>query len=274
MKSRDIPLYQAGIRRLPIGRSIAARALGLVAGGSVKAVVNQANMRLDLGEAIQRGMFLGTYEPEQTEWFRQCLKPGDTMIDVGASFGYYTTLGSMLVGPSGKVFAFEPSPMPAKVIEETITASDIRNVRLIRAAVGRENGQVPLFLPTTRYLHSPSIIESDRSFQPLSVPMIALDLFEGLRGVNKVKLVKIDVEGYEPNVLDGMEQLAKSGRIENIICEFNSGWLRRNSTTPEQLLERFLSLGYHVHMHTVLRQGLVGHRGESFDLQDIWFAFQ
>jgi phosphoribosylformimino-5-aminoimidazole carboxamide ribonucleotide (ProFAR) isomerase len=69
-----------------------------------------------------------------------------------------------------------------------------------------------------------------------------------------------------------MERLIKEQRIENIICEFNSGWLKRNSMTPEQLHKRFLSLGYQVHLQTDLEKNLIGHNGELFNLQDLWFS--
>ena len=100
------PVHQTVIRMLPFKKGAAAYALGCILGKRVRAVVHQAKMRLDLREWIQQQMFLGEYEPEQTGWFRECLEPGDAVIDVGASFGYYTTLASALVGPSGKVFAF------------------------------------------------------------------------------------------------------------------------------------------------------------------------
>ena len=234
--------------------------------------MNQAKVRLDLREWIQRAMFLGAYEPDQTEWFKQCLGPGNAVVDVGASFGYYTTLGSSLVGPAGKVFAFEPSPLASRVIEEAIEESGIGNVTLTKAAVGSQSGSAFLFLPTTPDLHSPSILESDSTYVPVKVPVIALDFFEPLRNIPRVKLVKIDVEGYEPNVLDGMDRLIKETRIENIMCEFNSGWLRRNSTTPKQLLERFMDLGYSVRAQSKLEANIVGNHGELFDLQDIWFS--
>jgi FkbM family methyltransferase len=235
-------------------------------------VVNQVIVRLDLCEAIQRQMFLGSYEPTQTAWFKQCLRPGDVFIDVGASFGYYTTLGALLVGPTGTVFAFEPSPIASQVIEEMINDSKLQNIVLAQMAVGKEAGSVSLFLPTTRNVHSPSILPSDPSFVPVQVPMIALDRFEPLEKVSKIKLVKIDVEGYEPDVLAGMEQLVKQKRIENIVCEFNSGWLKRNSMTSAKLYERFLDFGYQVHRQTKLEKKLVGHHGELYDLQDIWFS--
>ena len=271
MKQASSPFYQSIIQNLPFGKRSAAVALGFLTRGRVKAVVNQAIMTLDLQEGIQQSMFLGSYEPTQTEWFKQCVGVGDTFLDIGASFGHYTTLGASLVGESGKVFAFEPSPVAGRVLDNMIIDSDIRNIVLTKAAVGKSVGEVDLFLPTTRHLHSPSIMQSDDDFVPVKIPVIALDTFEPLNEVEVIKLVKMDVEGYEPDVLDGMENLIKEKRVQNIFCEFNSWWLERNSTTSKQLIERFHDYGYLINMQTELQQGLHGHKGESFDLQDIWF---
>jgi FkbM family methyltransferase len=270
MNAARIPWYQALISSLPY-RNRVSRAIGILRRGRMRAVVNKATYRLDLREAIQRQMFLGSYEPIETMWFKRCVGTGDTFIDVGANFGHYTTLGASLVGAMGKVFAFEPSPLASEVLEEMIEASGIENVLLTRAAVGNSNGSVELFMPTTDYLHSPSIMASDPDFVPLQVPVIALDTFEPLTNVATIKLVKIDVEGYEPDVLDGMEHLIRTRRVLNIFCEFNSWWLERNSTTPSHLLERFLDYGYEISERTALQQGLTGHKGAVFNLQDIWF---
>jgi FkbM family methyltransferase len=210
-------------------------------------------MRLDLGEMIQLEMFLESYEPTQTLWFKQCLSPGDVFVDVGASFGWYTTLAASLVSETGKVFAFEPSPIASKVLENMISESNYSSIVLTRAAVGSQNGTVSLFLPTTRYLHSPSILPSDPEFIPTTVPIVALDYFSLLDNVPKIKHMKIDVEGYEPDVLAGMERLMGKKRIENIICEFNSGWLERNSVTPHQLFDHFIEFGYQVHKQSFMK---------------------
>jgi FkbM family methyltransferase len=269
-----MPLCQAILQRLPLIRISATRALGSMLGHSVKAVVNQATMKLDLCETIQQQMFLGHYEPTQTNWFKQFLHNGDIFIDVGASFGYYSTLAASLVGPTGKVFAFEPSPVANQVLERTINDSNLSNIVLTRAAVGRKTGSATLFLPTTRNLHSPSVLESDPGFIPIQVPLIDLDHFAPLQNIPKIKLVKIDVEGYEPDVLAGMEMLIKEQRIENLICEFNSWWLRKNGMTPLQLHERILDLGFQVLMKTKLETNIIGHNGELFDLQDIFFSMR
>jgi FkbM family methyltransferase len=271
MKYNRPPFYQTILQRIPFKKNALTRIVGLLFGRRIKAVVNEVIMRLDLCEGIQRGMFLGSYEPIQTTWFKQCLRQGDVFIDVGANCGYYTTLAALLVGPTGRIFAFEPSPIASQVIEEMIKDSNLQNVLLTKAAVGRATGNTSLFLPTTRNLHSPSILQSDPDFVPVPVPVVALDHFAPLEKVPKIKLVKIDVEGYEPDVLSGMERLIKEKRIENIICEFNSGWLKRNSMTPAQLYERFINLGYQVRMQTMLEENVNRNDGEHWSLQDFWF---
>jgi FkbM family methyltransferase len=271
MKENSKTFYQSLINNMPFGKSRACNLIGTITNGAVKAIVNQANMRLDIREGIQRQMFLGCYEPTQTNWFKQCVKEGDVFIDVGASFGHYTTLGASIIGEKGKVFAFEPSPIASNVVERMIVDSNIKNVVLVKAAVGQSEGFVDLYMPNTAYLHSPSIMQSDKDFIPFQIPVITLDTFEPLKGIDEIKLIKIDVEGYEPNVLDGMENLLKEKRVKNIFCEFNSWWLERNSTTSKQLLERFLGYGYKINQQTELKEALPGRKGITFSLQDIWF---
>lgn len=272
MNCQHVPLYQSLLQKLPRWSGRLTRGLGYVLAHRIKGVVNRACMKLDLRESIQASMFLGTYEPTQTHWFKMCVSAGDTVIDVGASFGYYTTLASTLVGPKGHVFAVEPSPVANQVIEDAVNDTGIANVALIKAAVGKEAGYINLYLPTTKYLHSPSVLHSDPDFIAHKVPVVVLDQYEPLQAIPRIKLVKIDVEGYEPNVLDSMEGLIRSRRIENVFCEFNSGWLKRNSTTPKQLLQRFLDYGFRIRAQTELQENLVGRHGELFDLQDIWFS--
>ena len=272
MKHCPRPFYQTIIQKLPLKKRSAAHLLGLLFGPKIKAVVNQTAVRLDLCETIQQEMFLALYEPTQTAWVTECLRPGDVFIDVGANFGWYTTLGAALVCSTGKVFAFEPSPIASRVIESMIEDSLLQNVMLTKAAVGKENGNASLFLPNTRHLHSPSILQSDPAFIPVQVPVIALDGFAPLIKVPKIKLVKIDVEGYEPDVLTGMENLIKEKRIENIICEFNSGWLKRNMATPAQLYERFINLGFQLRLQTKFQENVNTSDGEKWSLQDFWFS--
>jgi FkbM family methyltransferase len=234
--------------------------------------VHSLTMLLDTSEAIQGAMAAGVYEPEQTAWARECLAAGDRFVDVGANFGWYTALASTIVGPSGSVFAFEPSPVAAKVIARTIAENHLRNVKLVRAAVGAVSGHEHIYMPVNDVVHSPSAFRSDPAFVPLEVPVIPLDLYAPLADGRIIKLIKIDVEGYEPNVIRGMAELLRKGAVQNIFLEFNSGWLKRNATTPAELFDLVTSHGFQVHRKTAL-QVHPERNGDPFELQDIWFKW-
>ena len=235
--------------------------------------VHSLLMRLDTGEAIQNAMASGNYEPEQTGWARECLSAGDRFVDIGANFGWYTALASTIVGPTGSVFAFEPSPVAASAIANTIAENRLTNVTLVRAAVGDAVGQERLYMPVNDSVHSPSAFFSDPNFVPLQVPLISLDRYEPLITDGRpIKLIKINVEGYEPNVLRGMRALVQKGLVKNLFCEFNSGWLKRNAFTTAQLLKLIISYGFSAHKKTSL-QVSSERNGDPFELQDMWFKW-
>jgi FkbM family methyltransferase len=234
--------------------------------------VHSLLMRLDTSEAIQSSMAKGTYEPQQTAWARDCLAAGDRFVDIGANFGWYTALAAGLVGPTGQVFAFEPSPVAANVLAHTIKENRLHNVTLVRAAVGDTVGHERIYMPQNQAVHSPSAFHSDPTFVPLQVPLLCLDRYEPLADGRPIKLVKIDVEGYEPNVLRGMQDLVRKGMVKNLFSEFNSGWLKRNATTPAALFDLITASGYAVHKKTSLKVH-PEQDGEPYELQDIWFTW-
>ena len=125
--------------------------------------VNGVRMDLDTSEAIQGQMAIGKYEPTESEWVRRHLRPGSVFVDVGANFGWFTTLALSCVGSSGHVFAFEPSPVAFATLQRALGSHG--NVTLINAAVGREPGEITLYLPNSGPVHSPSVFESPGDFR-------------------------------------------------------------------------------------------------------------
>jgi FkbM family methyltransferase len=266
-----LPFHQNILRRF--GATKTAFYLGSISRHRIACNINSLTMHLDLSETIQRQMYLGPYEAEQTEWAKRLLKPGARVVDVGANFGYYTTLASSLIGAEGSIFAFEPSPIAAAVIADMIAVNGLRNVMLVRSALGREAGHVDLFMPLDTGLHSPSLFTADGKYEPVRVPLIALDDFEPLRDGVPIDLVKIDAEGSEPDVIEGMTGLIAAGLVKNLFCELNSGWLRRNNSSPEILHERIIDLGFEVHSRTEKVTGMETPEGPPFELQDIWYRW-
>ena len=192
-------------------------------------VVNGIPMHLDAGEFIQRSMAEGVYEPIQTGWVRKHLRPGAVFVDIGASFGYFTSLAWSLVGASGRVFAFEPSPHAFAALTRNMGGPRFGNITLVNSAVGRETGELTIYIPRENALHSPSAFRSHDDSSSVHVPLTTLDAYSPFTGVKCIDLLKMDVEGSEPDVLAGMSGLIAQGRIRRIMCEFNTWWLNANN---------------------------------------------
>ncbi len=254
-----------------LSRWLRSKRVGLEA-AHVRVRVHSFWMNLDLGDAIQKQVHLGGYEPAQTAWISNSLKPGHRFVDIGANCGYYTALASKLVGPNGQVFSFEPSPIVSTIIADMIADNRISNIELVKSAVGADNGEVEIYMPDGAPVHSPSAFFSDPTFKTIRVPMLALDSYALLNDGRPLDFVKIDVEGFEPNVIDGMKNLIKDGYVKNLLCEFNSGWLRRNANyTSKRLLESVLDLGMSIHNKTESSIGMEPDGITPFEVQDIWF---
>jgi FkbM family methyltransferase len=152
--------------------------------------------------ASRTNFFLGTYEPEQTQAFQRVIKPGDIVYDVGAHYGYYTLLSSILAGPTGKVFAFEPSPANIARLQAHLRANGCANVSVEELALSDAEGTARFDNQTgsgTAHLSSQGSIE---------VRTATLDSL-GSR-LPPPQVVKIDCEGAEVMVLEGGEKTLRS----------------------------------------------------------------
>lgn len=150
-------------------------------------------------------IFLGTYEPEQTRLFQETLRPGDTVLDVGAHVGYYTVLSAVLAGPAGAVWSFEPNPRNAAFLRRHAEVNGLRQVRVEQAAVSDVEGTARFDFGTgsgTGHLASGGAIE---------VHTLRLDDFCAAHAIVP-RAVKIDVEGAEAAVLEGFATTVDAAR--------------------------------------------------------------
>jgi FkbM family methyltransferase len=139
------------------------------------------------------------HEHDIVQFVLQTLEPGDLFIDVGAMGGLYSILASHLVGPNGAVLAIEPNPHNVAVLSTNLRLNNLRNVRIIPKGVGDRNATVPLFFDDA-HLERSSMIQDTRCKQ-VDTEMVTVD---SLVDTNQsVKILKIDTEGYDINVLQG-----------------------------------------------------------------------
>jgi len=179
----------------------------------------------------------GNYEPYAMGVFRALVREAVgkaceplVFCDVGANIGLYSVAAAR-IDPSVHVFAFEPNTTSYRLLQDNIALNGLARVTPVNAAVGEAPGQASLDISSASAgLHSIYGTGTRRH----EVAVVALDDFFAARGA-RPNLVKVDVEGYEPLVLRGMQRLLQSGPLQ-IILEFNPDLLKLGGKDPAEFL--------------------------------------
>ena len=189
-------------------------------------------------------MLLGTYEMDTVRTCKQLVRPGMTVVDIGAHVGYYTVLFSNLVGSTGQVLAFEPHPVNFEILGKNVKRRGLKNVRLFQKAVLDTDRKTLLYCTPLSMGHSLSPEKCHRGH--LEVEGVCLDTFLKWNGVKRVDFIKMDVEGYEPEVLEGMTNTVGDMSEMAIILEFKQEYLRARNLPPVSLLEKLYDMGFSI----------------------------
>lgn len=145
-----------------------------------------------------------TYEPDVSAIVRGALHPGQTFVDVGANIGWFSMLGASLVGPAGRVVAIEPNPRNVALMRHSAKENHFDNIEILAVALAGSAGAVALETDGSNGrvipINGPPAQPVEASFVVAAYP---LDALLGQCGVTQVDVMKIDVEGAEPLVLQG-----------------------------------------------------------------------
>ncbi|MBP0494944.1 FkbM family methyltransferase [Roseomonas indoligenes] len=192
--------------------------------------------------AVGKHVLAGGYEPEVAAVFRSVLRPGMGVLDIGGNIGYFTMLSAALVGPTGRVFAVEPNPGNARMIEASRVLNGFAQVTVLQAAAGRAPGL--LALNTSHSNGTTSTLEA-RSAAILEARTVAcLPLDRVVPEAGSIDLIKVDVEGAEYTALLGCEGIIRRHRPV-IVSEFSPGMMAGISgVSGEVYLRWLLDLGY------------------------------
>jgi len=143
------------------------------------------------------------YEPETFRFFRENLKTGNTVLDIGGHIGLFAVVTARLVGSNGKVFSFEPTPFTRGVLQEVVALNGCGEIVEVRAeAVTSQRGEMTFFDTGETISNANSLVKTELSRTEIRVPTISIDEFVMERRLT-VDCLKIDVEGAELDVLRG-----------------------------------------------------------------------
>jgi FkbM family methyltransferase len=193
-------------------------------------------------DVLQRYIcYFGVWEPTLTHWVATRLRPGDVFIDVGANIGYFSLLASKCVGEKGKVVAIEASPEIFSRLNCNLGLNSVTNVRALNMAVSDCKQVLELFEGPEENIGNTTTVcawANQHHCRP-KCQVRALPLTDVLQPdeVKAARLIKIDVEGAEWNVVTGMTSMLPSCRTDlEIIIEVNPAILQAQGKSCKDLL--------------------------------------
>lgn len=155
---------------------------------------------------------------------RANLGPGDVFVDVGANAGYYSALAALVVGSEGHVYAIEPAPSTFLKLERNLTINSLENVTALAVAAGAAQGSASLYGPESGHDPSSSLRRQPAGAVVSLVPVKPLHSIVEFRHRGRLKLIKVDVEGCEDDVLRGLEPLLERGPRPMLIVEVHGSY--------------------------------------------------
>ncbi len=186
------------------------------------------------------------YERETVAVFKQNIKPGMIVIDIGAHIGYFTRLYSSLVGAKGMVYAFEADPENFSLLEKNTRR--LTNVKIFPLAITDSVGTVDFYhYPDKAGCHStlPNV-PLDYKKEKITVACSNLDSVLTNLNIDRVDLIKMDIEGGEGAALRGMEKTLAGSTPLRLVVEFAPAWIRAAGGTPLSFLQNLTRDGFKI----------------------------
>lgn len=187
----------------------------------------------------------------EIKWVEDTLSKTDVFIDIGANAGIYSLLAAKLVGRKGQVYAFEPNRTCIKFIKNSIRLNRLTNISLINNAVSNKKGRKEFVLYAAsdhnhlKTLNETKLIRKSTVIGREKIEVTTLDSYFADKNLNKITLIKIDVEGYEKFVLEGAKKTLKQYKPK-LILEINERVFSPNGYNSLELVELLKSMNYSI----------------------------
>jgi FkbM family methyltransferase len=206
-------------------------------------------MRLDLGDAFERSVYLNYENAVMVRLLRRVLRPGDVYVDAGANIGQLALVASRCVGPGGSVYAFEPQPRALERLRENVRLNDAANVTVVPKGCWDAVGTAALYDFEGGAIDLPSMgRRPDRQVVgETAIETVRID--EVVPG--PTRLIKVDVEGAEWAALRGAERLLSGPEPPHLLVELNQKTSQAFGFHPMELVDWILGRAPRRRLHLV-----------------------
>ena len=194
-----------------------------------------------MGQAI----ILNTFEPDTLRLIQSLLNEDEIFMVVGANEGYFTVLASRMVGQNGRVVTIEPQKRLIEVLNRNIELNSLDNVTVVNVAVNDgSSNSTEIFLSPSTMTGSSSIVNHYFVSKKQAVTCQSLTALFNEYQINRAKLVKIDVEGYETEVIQGAIDLLQNKQIEYVLVDYHLRILQARGLDAGQIHRLLTENGY------------------------------
>jgi len=223
LKRKIIEEPMLGLSRILIGNWVVTR------------TINGSKMRLNFNpkkpHKIERELFLnGFREPGATDTFSEILfeikklERDVHVFDIGSNIGYFVLLEAKILGEEDQIYAIEAEPINAERLERNVNLNNYKNVDILQIAAGSERARLEMSRRKSSNLHRMSEVLGDKEVvDTIEVEVQPIDLIIKNKEISEDEpiIIRMDVEGYEKHVFDGMEEFLSSNRPSLIMVELH-----------------------------------------------------
>lgn len=213
---------------------------------------------LDISDLVEWAVYFGLSEPAR-DTLLSLPRPGDTVLDIGTNIGDVFLTCARLVGPNGRVIGFEPDPTNYRKCLRNLALNDLPNASVRNIGLGPAPADLRMVVNTVRN-RGGNRISDDPLKEGFTVKIIPLDEFVAQAALDRVDLIKIDVEGYELKVLQGGWRTVERFR-PRLFIEVDDDNLRAQGASAAELVRELEARGYGV---TSAEDGRMVTSGDDF----------
>lgn len=254
--AKRIKIIVHGINEHPLAKRHKVRAYFNFLTWQIRCIVSIKEKKIRFTDKtfliVKKGMagatgniYLGLHEFNDMGFLLHFLNKDDLFIDIGANIGGYSILAAGHVGAN--VIALEPIPATFLSLQKNIQVNSLQNkVTALEAGVGAEEGILRFTSNLDTVNHVASQVKGEIISDTIEVKMVTIDVV--LRDKKKPSLIKIDVEGFETEVLNGMQNTLENQELKAVIIELN-GSGGRYGYDENMIHQKFLWLGFNSYQY-------------------------
>lgn len=198
----------------------------------------------------------GVWEPEITNFCLKRIRKGMNILEVGSNIGWFTTLAGKKIGDNGHLYAFEANPNVIHYLTKNVEINGLKSIVTIIPKAAYNSDCKIQFNALKNHIGGSGIInyhpdhlkEWQDEVETFKIDAVKID---NLKEIKKIDFIKIDAEGSELFVMEGMQKLIKNNPNVEIVCEFFADNIRKSGTDPKDFLKKIeKEFGFNIYIIT------------------------